>query len=331
MGGSQSTAKVSESMADFGARWNSRDVKESQTELFWKIVSDDPEDFTEKFKEAQLNYVFTDESEKLRTNLVGGGDDPYNTLQMWRQAVKGNTAIPIMDVSFPGKGCYRVMHPLGVPGVHLGDNHLSKASHLIVIKASREGVVTFNDFLPTTKEETDDFEFRQGLLDMAFAKMKANVPLSECGEAVVKKAEELGVDKNVGIRDFLVRMIDAVPDKGGTPGYTLADGSNEDVSGDTASVKALVEAVYTQPGLKVKKLIQPNNHVSVMISHIHGFLLNEVPECMKATYVECEDILKVKRDYETMVSQEGAQQLALDVSEEEDNSLSRQASTVRCS
>ena len=108
MGGSQSTAKVSESMADFGARWNSRDVKESQTELFWKIVSDDPEDFTEKFKEAQLNYVFTDESEKLRTNLVGGGDDPYNTLQMWRQAVKGNTAIPIMDVSFPGKGCYRV-------------------------------------------------------------------------------------------------------------------------------------------------------------------------------------------------------------------------------
>ena len=36
-------------------------------------------------------------------------------------------------------------------------------------------------------------------------------------------------------------------------------------------------------------------------------------------------------DHETMVSQEGAQQLALDVSEEEDNSLSRQASTVRCS
>ena len=330
MGASQSISKVADTMSDYGARWNSRDIKGSQTELFWKIVSDDPENFTEKFKANQLDYVFTDESKKLCLDLMGAGEDPYNTLQMWRQAVKNKTAIPILDVYFPGKGRYRVMHPLGIPGVHLGKGHLSKASHLIVIKASREGVVTFNDFLPTTKEETDDFEFRMSLLDQAFAKMKANAPLSECGDAVKTKAQEMDVDTSVGIRDFLVMMIEAVPDKGGRPGYTLANADDVDVSEDTVAVKALIEAVYTNPALKVKKLIQPNHHVSVMISHIHGFLVEEVPECMKETYVDCEEILQVKRDHEGL--QTPAQGVELDVSEEEDNgvSLSRQSTAVTC-
>lgn len=328
MGASQSIPKIADTMSDFGARWNSRDVKGSQTELFWKLVSDEPENFTEKFKENQLDFVFTDEAGKLCLDLMGAGEDPYNTLQMWRQAVKGKTAIPILDVYVAGKGRYRVMHPLGIPGVHLGDGHLSKASHLIVIKASREGVVTFNDFLPTTKEETDDFEFRQTLLDQAFAKMKANVSLSECGEAVVTKAREMRVAENVGIRDFLVMMISALPDKGGRPGYTLANGDNMNVSEDTVSVKALVEAVYTNPNLKVKKLIQPNHQVSVMISHIHGFLLEEVPECMKETYVDCGEILQVKREHESL---QVNQEVEFDVSEEEDNDveLTRQ-NTVAC-
>ena len=297
MGGSVSTAKVGDSMSHYAGLWNSRDVKGSQTELFWNIVSNEPEDFSEKFKDNQLDYVFTDESNKLCLP-IGGGEDPYNTLQMWRQAVKNNTAIPILDVNVPGKGTYRVMHPLGEPGVHLGANHLSKASHLVVIKASREGVVTFNDFLPTTKEETDDFEFRLSILDKAFEMLKRNAPLSECGDSVTTKASELRIESSVGIRDFLVIMIENLPDKDGRPGYTLKNEDDMDVGGDTFSVKTLVENVYANEALKVKKLIQPNNHVSVIIAHIHGFLIEEVPECMKETYVDCEEILSVKREFE---------------------------------
>ena len=67
-----------------------------------------------------------------------------------------------------------------------------------------------------------------------------------------------------------------------------------------------------------------------MISHIHGFLVEEVPECMKETYVECEDILLVKREHEGL--QVSAPEVELDVSEEEDNgvSLSRQSTAVTC-
>ena len=51
MGGSVSTAKVGDSMSHYAGLWNSRDVKGSQTELFWNIVSNEPEDFSEKFKD----------------------------------------------------------------------------------------------------------------------------------------------------------------------------------------------------------------------------------------------------------------------------------------
>ena len=327
MGGNSS--KMGEMMGNFAGKWNSRDVKGSQTELFWKIVSNDEEDFEAKFKENQLDYVFT--SDKIVLNLLRG--DPgkrYNTLQLWRDAVNGRTAIPILDVYIQGKGRYIVMMPLGEPGLHLGSGHTSKGSHLIVIKASREGYVTFNDVLPTTKEETDDFELRLELLERAFALLKSNAPVSECGDMVKAKATTLGVEHAVGIRQFLVTMIANLPDKGGRPGFTLRNGANVNVADETSEVAKMIESVFTDGTLKVHKLIQSPENNSVMISHIHGFLLKDVPECMKETYVDCLEVLKVKREHETLVQGNMAPEPELDVSEEEDNGveLRRQSTAV---
>lgn len=327
MGGNSS--KLSETMGDFAGKWNSRDVKGSQTELFWEIVSNEEEDFESKFKEYQLDYVFT--SAKIVLNLLRG--DPgnrYNTLQLWRDAVNGRTAIPILDVYIRGKGRYIVMMPLGEPGLHLGEGHSSKGSHLIVIKASREGHVTFNDMLPTTTGETDDFEIRLGLIDQAFALLKRNAPVSECGDMVKTKATTLGVEQAVGIRQFLVTMIANLPDKGGRPGFTLRNEANVNVSEDTSEVAKMIETVFTNGSLKVHKLIQSPENNSVLISHIHGFLLTDVPECMKETYVDCMEILKVKREHETLVQGNMTPEPELNVSEEEDNGveLTRQSTVV---
>jgi hypothetical protein len=317
-----SASKLSDTMSDFAGKWNSRDVKGSQTELFWKIVSNDEEDFETKFKENQLDYVFT--SDKIALNLFPG--DPgkrYNTLQLWRDAVNGNTALPILDVSVPGNGRYIVMMPLGEPGLHLGTGHASKGSHLIVIKASREGCVTFNDMLPTTRGETNDFELRLSLMNTAFSLLKRNSPISECGDMVKDKATSMGVEHAVGIRQFLVTMIDTLPDKSGRPGFILRNEENVDVASygtpATSEVSKMIERVFTNESLKVHTLIQSPENNSVMISHIHGFLLTEVPECMKETYVDCSEILKVKREHETTMQPQPEPEPELDVSEEEDN------------
>ena len=318
MGGSAS--KVPDQMGDFAGKWNSRDVKGSQTELFWKIVSDREEDFETKFKENQLDYVFT--SEKIILNLLRG--DPgkrYNTLQLWRDAVHQRTAIPILDVYIQGNGRYIVMMPLGEPGRDLGEGHSSKGTHLIVIKASREGSVTFNDMLPTTPAETDDFELRLSLIDRAFTVLKNNSPVSDCGEMVKEKASEMGVEHAVGIRQFLVTMITELPDKGGRPGFTLRNSGNVNVADNPSEVRRMIEEVFTNESLTAHKLIQSPENNSVIISHIHGFLLSEVPECMKGTYVDCNEVLKIKREHETTMQGNMEPEPQVDVSEEEDNDL----------
>lgn len=326
MGGSAS--KVGDQMSDVAGKWNSRDVKGTQTELFWRIVPDDESAFDSSFKDNQLDYVFT--SDKLVLNPVGQPGKKYNLLHLWRDAVNGKTALPVLEVVDPVRGVYRVMMPLGAPGVHLGPNHGSKGTHLIVIKASREGVVTFNDLLPTTVQETDDFEFRMGLLDRAYGLLKRNAPLEDCGPMVLNKAQEMGVESRVGIRQFLVTMIDHLPDKGGRPGFTLQDEHDVDIAEDTTKVSQMIESVFTDTNLKVFKAIQPPSENSQLIAHIHGFLLTEMPECLKETYINCEEILALKRKHQEMMVPEPEPEPELDVSDEEDSggALSRQSSVM---
>lgn len=315
----QGASKVSDQMGDVAGMWNSRDVKGTQSELFWTIVPDDESAFEQSFKEYQLDYVFT--SDKLVLNPVGPPGKKYNLLHLWRDAVNGKTALPVLEVVDPVRGVYRVMVPLGEPGVHLGENHGSKGTHLIVIKASRDGVVTFNDLLPTTEAETNDFEFRMGLLDKAYDLLKRNAPLEECGPMVVNKAKDMGVESRVGIRQFLVNMIDHLPDKDGRPGFTLRDEHNMDIAEDSTKVAQMLERVFTNESLKVFKAIQPPSENSQLIAHIHGFLLTEMPECLTETYINCEEILAVKRKHQELMvpTPEPEPEPQVDVSEEEDN------------
>lgn len=327
----QGGSKLSEQMGDVAAKWNSRDVKGTQSELFWHIVPDDESAFEQSFLENQLDYVFT--SDKLVYNPVGAPGKKYNLLHLWRDAVNGKTALPVLEVVDPVRGVYRVMMPLGAPGLHLGENHGSKGTHLIVIKASRGGVVTFNDLLPTTEAETNDFEFRMSLLDKAYDLLKRNAPLEDCGPMVVNKAKDMGVEPRVGIRQFLVTMIDYLPDKDGRPGFTLRDEDNVDIAEDSTKVAQMLERVFTDQSLKVFKAIQPPSENSQLIAHIHGFLLEEMPECLKETYINCEEILAVKRKHqELMVSDqepEPQSEPQVDVSEEEDNGAAlRRTDTV---
>ena len=73
MGGSAS--KVGDEMGHIAALWMSREVKGSQTELFRKLVPDDPVDFTENFNEGKLGYVFT--SGKIVLKMMGNFNSNY--------------------------------------------------------------------------------------------------------------------------------------------------------------------------------------------------------------------------------------------------------------
>ena len=132
----------------------------------------------------------------------------------------------------------------------------------------------------------------------------------------------MGLDESTGIRDYLAYIIANLPEdvRNGRPGYKLFNKDKEEVSSDETKVNALLNEVYGNEELKPFIAIQPPSENSQLLSHMHCFMLNSVPESMVNSYIDCETILKVKQDH--IVS--------LDQSEEEDDGceLTRQ-STVR--
>jgi hypothetical protein len=319
MGGSVS--KVGDEMGHIAALWESREVKGSQTELFRKFVPDEPIDFTENFNEGKLGYVFT--SDKIVLNMMGN----YNSNHLHRDTSSGNTCMPVYsDAEFT------VLHPLGQPGLGLGEGHGSKGSHLMVVSHSREGPILFNPMIPTTHLENLSFENSLGALETAVNHLKNNIPLSQCGQKVVSKATSMGVDHQVGIREFLIKMITELPEdiRDGRPGYKLFNMSNVDIAKDKNKVTDMINAVYTNETLTLRKLVQPPGHNSQLLSHIHGFLVTDVPECMNNTYMDCEEILKIKKEHvpepgpvpEPEPEPEPELELEIDVSEEEDDDCS---------
>ena len=141
-------------MGNFASGTN---IKGSQTGLL-EIVNDE-EDFETKFKENQLDYVFT--SDKIVLNLLRG--DPgkrYNTLQLWRDAVNDQHRLIWMFTFRQAIIVADAMENL--------DNRIGRDTHqrdrLIVIKASREGCASHSTTFMQLPEETDDFELRRELL-----------------------------------------------------------------------------------------------------------------------------------------------------------------------
>ena len=310
---------IADEMSVYQAKWDSRGdmgaTKGSQTEVFRQVVPSGPMDFTESFMKEHFNEIFT--SDKICLPMKGS----YNSNHLYRDSQE-ETMIPIYNDEN-----YTVMHPMGQPGLHLGEKHGSKISHLMVIKHSKEGPITFNEMLPSTIEEVLDFDARLKVLDTAIHNLKNNIPIRDCGSKVVERAKNGWTEKvqdqldsqrskpwegdieDMSIREYLVLLIASMPEdiRGGRPGYILKDKNDVEVSRNVVDVGLLVDTVFGDDSLKIFKAIQPPSQNSQLLSHIHCFLVPEVPKCMVDTYYDCNIILDIKKQY-----------VSLDQSEEED-------------
>ena len=269
----------------------------TQTDMFRKWVPKEPVDFTFAYRSIGFDQIFT--SEKVCLKMMG----PYNSNMLYRDSL-GECKIPIyIDEEFT------VQHPMGVPGVHLGKGHGSKGSHLMIVRHSEDGPITFNEMLPSSPEEIMDLKKRLDTLDMAIKKIKDNVLISECGEKVMKRAQRgwaedgepdkpLGDVENMTIRDYIVAVITQMPEmiRNGRPGYVLTDEADRDITLYPVSIRKLIDTVYDGENMKAFKAIQPPSENSQFLSHIHCFMLPDgvVPECMHSTYYDCEIILENK-------------------------------------
>lgn len=300
MGASQSSTATSTysneetirgEMASYAAKWSHK----GQTEHFRNTVPLEETDFTQTFKDSGLNEFFT--SSKLR---LGKG---FNCNLLFRDSRK-QTKIPILSTEN-----HTVLQPLGEPGRDLGENCGTKVSHLMVINHSDLGPhdpVTFNEMLPSTAEELDDLEIRMGLLETAYENLSNNVPLTECGDKVLEKATEMGVDHQTGIRDFMVMQIMALTDKDleELPGYKLLNEQNENITRNEEQVQMLVNDVFGEekiPHISLICIQGPKNN-SQVLSHLHQFkvpscMMGNLPKVIRENYYDCKTILKIKREF----------------------------------
>jgi len=326
MGNTPSSNKMETNIADemmmYAGKWSSRQdmgsTKGSQTEVFRAVVPKEGVDFTDTFNKEGFQNIFT--SDKVTLEMMG----PYNSNMLYRDSL-GECKIPIFS-----DDDFTVQAPMGVPGVHLGDKHGSKASHLMIVRHTTDGPITFNEMLPSTPAETDDLEKRLACLDHAVQNMKNNVLISECGPKVMERASKgwngnpLGDLSTMTIRDYLVKVITTMPEdvRTGRPGYILKDSSDIEISRDPVAVRSLIDALYDGENMKTFKAIQPPSENSQFLSHIHCFQLPDgvVPECMLTTYYDCSVILDFKK-----------KSLNLDQSEEEDDCELTRQNTVTAS
>jgi len=281
---------ITDEMASYNEKWYSRSgpaTPGSQTEVFRKSVPTEPSDFSETFRAEQLGSIFT--SDKIVLPMMG----PYNSNHLFRDSQK-ETKIPVYS-----DDKYTVLHPLGEPGLHLGPGHGSKVSHLMIVKHSLDGPITFNEMLPSTMEEVQDLKTRMEIMNKVVQNFKDNESLYRCGPKVVAKANELRIDGLTGIRDFLAMVIARMPEEErlGRPGYKLMNKDNVDVSTDEAQVRGLLNDVYESSVLSPFIAIQPPSENSQLLSHMHCFMVSSEPEGMVDTYRRCDTILAIKEKH----------------------------------
>jgi len=289
-----SKAEIMGKMKMYGDKWR-QDYPSNmtQTDMFRKWVPKEPVDFTVAYHSIGFEQIFT--SDKVCLEMMGS----YNSNMLYRDTL-GECKIPIFS-----NDEFTVQHPMGIPGVHLGDKHGSKASHLMIVRHTEDGPVTFNEMLPSTQVETEDLRKRLDMLDTAIQKIKDNALISECGPKVMSRAtrgwakdgepdQPLGDVATMTIRDYIVAVIVNMPEdiRNGRPGYVLKDALDNDVTLYPVSIRHLIDRLYDGENMKSFKAIQPPSENSQFLSHIHCFLLPDgvVPECMKKTYYDCEVI-----------------------------------------
>ena len=81
----------------------------TQTDMFRKWVPKAPVDFTFNYRSIGFDQIFT--SDKICLEMMG----PYNSNMLYRDSL-GECKIPIYSDDE-----FTVQHPMGAPGVHLGD------------------------------------------------------------------------------------------------------------------------------------------------------------------------------------------------------------------
>lgn len=294
----QTTDHIKGQMEMYAEKWR-KDYPSNmtQTAMFRKWVPREPVDFTTAYQSIGFDQIFT--SPKVCLKMMG----PYNSNMLYRDSL-GQSKIPIYSDDE-----FTVQHPMGGPGVHLGDGHGSKASHLMIVRHTEDGPITFNEMLPSSEEETEDLKKRLDVLDLAVQRLKDNVLIKECGEKVVERAkrgwakdgepdEPLGDIETMTIRDYIVAVITKMPEaiRNGRPGYVLKDPLDKDVALYPISIRKLIDTLYDGENMKTFKAIQPPSENSQFLSHIHCFQLPNgvVPECMRSTYYDCDIIYQNK-------------------------------------
>ena len=294
----------------------------SQSELFRSVVPLGATDFTEKFNSSGLNKFFT--SPKIRTG------EGFNCHHLYRSS-QGETDIPILSTEN-----YTVLQPLGEPGRDLSDGNKNKISHLMVVPHNSK-VLTFNEMLPSTPEEVSDLEQRLSVLEKAYENLKNDVPITECGSKVMEKAAKMGIE-NTGatIREYMCVLIATMSDElripsSSGPGYVLKDGQGRAVTTDKDSVFNLINTTFDDDSLQLLKVIQGPDNNSQLLSHVHAFLVTEVPEVLVANYLPVDLILDLKKEVEPVNPDEGEPPLArqFSLAEPDDGAELRRTVSVR--
>ena len=267
--------------------WN-RHQKMSQSELFDKIVPVGQVDFTETYNKNHLKDYFT--SDKIVLPIVGGG---YNSLHLHRDTMGESKIVLFSNDEFT------FAHPMGEPGLHLA-LHPSRITHIMGM-CHKKGSVKFNEMLPTNQLETESMNRLIVTMKRVFANLKDNVPVSECGQKVIDRANQLQIPLTTGVRDYFKHLILnflTPEDKVGRPGYKLLNESGVDIASNESEVTRLLK-VFDNDKLSEFLAVQPPHENSQMCSHVHGFLLNlneSLPEKIKESYRNLEVIASVKSE-----------------------------------
>ena len=268
-------AVISKTMLAYKEEWNqSMGEGKTQTTFFRENIPEEVIDFTDPFRETKLNRVFT--NQEIQLSVPYG----FNCNHLFR------TSKDVPHVLVYSTPSYSVVHPLGEPGRDLGVSAY-RVSHLMIITCDN-GPITLNELLPSDHLETYDLVERLTVGDCAYTALRINCPVSECGDRVKEKAENMGLPASTGIRDFMVHQImkfDA-DFRAGIPGYKLLNLDSNDIAGDEGQVKTLVDTIFMDEGLNNIKCIQPPWKNTQLLSHIHMYRVNEVPQSIKENYVD---------------------------------------------
>jgi hypothetical protein len=284
------TTQIQKNLHHYQEIWDSEDYSfpTTQTEFFRSAIPLEPKDFTDISETYKLPDIFN--SGKVVTEMRG----PFNCNMLWRQTQK------MPHVIIHNTETHVVLHPLGEPGLALGD-HANRVSHLMVLPKSNvpEHPITVNEMLPSSDMELSDFKNRLTCLEMSYFHMRENSPLKSCGSMVIERASDMGIPDDTPIRKFMALQIASfTPEfREGRPGYKLLSESGIDYAGGGLSVlESLIGNVFTDDSLKITKGIQGPSDCSQLVSHIHGFLLapGDIPEGLQTSYICADTLYNIK-------------------------------------